>query len=288
LVIIQASHVGFDPETRQFGNYRRLQTENAHHSSNCGKIGSIVREFEDEYTFARNNIFLEAGHSSPQVSINNLLLKSDRNEGIFLNLDHFIARDDNDHYALLRSQSTAQTFKAAPELITRVGQQWPNNLRQSINEWLIPELFHFKRNLVADTEGQRHLEQNLIDAMPWIVTDAAPTLAAAQINTQVEFDRTYRTILQEPSYQNRNLLFISGLNIDISPRKGQTFPLTKFIPWAAYVQSANGAHSILEQQELFDKLMASDSNNPRQIDLEAAIADMEEAEEVSISFDFRE
>lgn len=288
LVIIQASHVGYDPETHKFGNYRRLQTENAHHSSNCGKIGSIVHGFEDEYTFARNNIFLEAGHSSPQVSINNLLLKSDRKEGIFLNLDHFIARDDNSHYALLRSQSTARTFKAAPELVSRIGSQWPNELRQPIDEWLIPELFHFKRDLLSDTEGQGHLEQNLIDAMPWIVTDAAPTLAAAQINTQVEFDRTYRTILQEPSYQNRNLLFISGLNIDISPRKGQTFPLTKFIPWAAYVQSVNGDHSILEQQELFDKLMASDSSNPRQIDLEAAISDMEEAEEVSISFDFRE
>jgi len=38
---------------------------------------------------------------------------------------------------------------------------------------------------------------------------------------------------------------------------------------------------------LFDKLAACDSSNLRQIDLEAAITDMEEAEEVSISFDSR-
>lgn len=112
-------------------------------------------------------------------------------------------------------------------------------------------------------------------------------LAAAQVNTQVEFDRTYRTLSKEQGYQNRNLLFIAGLNIDISPREDQVFPLTKFIPWAAYVQSASSEHRILEQRELYDALMASDSENPHKIDLEEAIAVMEKTKEVSISFEFR-
>ncbi|MCP5445225.1 MAG: hypothetical protein H6968_19520 [Chromatiaceae bacterium] len=137
------------------------------------------------------------------------------------------------------------------------------------------------------TENQSHLEHNLINPMPWILTDAAPALAAAQVNTQVEFDRTYRTLSKEQGYQNRNLLFIAGLNIDISPREDQVFPLTKFIPWAAYVQSASSEHRILEQRELYDALMASDSENPHKIDLEEAIAVMEKTKEVSISFEFR-
>ncbi len=122
--------------------------------------------------------------------------------------------------------------------------------------------------------------------MPWIVTHPAPALAAAQITTQSEFDRTYRTIIAEEGYRNRNLIFISGINIDISPRNDQIFPLTKFIPWAAYVQQSDGNHFILEQQELFDTLIKFDSHNKEEIDLEEAIQIMEETEEVHISFDF--
>jgi hypothetical protein len=287
MVIIQASHVGYDPQTKEFGTYRRIQTEDCHHSSNCGKVTGVIRWYQDEYAFACNNIFLEPSDFPYQISINNLLLRTNRKEGIFLDLDQLIARDEMGKPKLIRSLSTARTFEAAPELIKKIARQWPRDKSQAFGNLLTPDLFHFKRDLVADAESQGHLEQNLIDPMPWIVTDPAPALAAAQINTQVEFDRAYRTILKEDGYQDRKLLFIAGLNIDISPSMGQTFPLTKFIPWAAYVQTANGTHSLLEQQELFDKLAACDSSNPRQIDLEAAIADMEEAEEVSISFDFR-
>jgi hypothetical protein len=287
LVIIQASHVGFDPASQSFGHYRRLQTKDAHHGANCGKIAAVISWYQDSYRNAQNNLFLEADSFSQQISISNQLLEINHKEGLFLDLNRLIARNDDNRYALSQSLSTTKTFQAAPELIARIGQHWPTEQRQSIDKWLTPDLFHFQREFVLDTEGQGRLESNLLEAMPWIVADKAPALAAAQINTQIEFDQTYRTILQEPSYQERNLLFISGINIDISPNKGQIFPLTKFIPWAAYIQSADGSQSILEQQALFDNLMACESNNPNQIDLEAAISEMEGAEEIHISFDFR-
>ena len=287
MVIIQASHVGYDPATQEFGTYRRIQTADCHHSSNCGKVAGVIRWYQDEYEFACNNIFLEPSDFPYQISINNLLLRTSRKEGLFLNLKQLIAYDEMDHPKLIRSLSTARTFEASAELIKRIGNRWPQEKSQSIGAQLTPDLFRFKRDLMADTESQGHLEQNLIDPMPWIVTDPAPALAAAQINTQVEFDRAYRTILKEKGYQGRNLLFIAGLNIDISPSTDQTFPLTKFIPWAAYVQFPDGSHSILEQQELFDTLMACSKENPNEIDLEAAITVMEETEEVAISFDFR-
>ena len=287
MVIIQASHVGYDPATQAFGTYRRIQTADCHHSSNCGKVAGVIRWYQDEYEFACNNIFLEPSDFPYQISINNRLLRTSRKEGLFLNLKQLIAYDEMDHSKLIRSLSTARTFEASAELIKRIGNRWPQEKSQPIGAQLTPDLFRFKRDLVADTESQGHLEQNLIDPMPWIVTDPAPALAAAQINTQVEFDRAYRTILKEKGYQGRNLLFIAGLNIDISPSKGQTFPLTKFIPWAAYVQSPDGSHTILEQQELFDTLMACSKDNPNEIDLEAAITAMEETKEVAISFDFR-
>ncbi|MBT6231478.1 MAG: hypothetical protein HOI47_32960, partial [Candidatus Scalindua sp.] len=164
--------------------------------------------------------------------------------------------------------------------------KWAQQERKPIGRLLSPELFKFKHHLSVDEESQGHLEAILIDPMPWIVTHPAPALAAAQITTQVEFDRTYRTIIVEEGYKNRNLIFVSGINIDISPRNDQIFPLTKFIPWAAYVQKSDGNNFILEQQELVDTLMSFDSQNKEEIDLEEAIKIMEDTEEVHISFDF--
>ena len=56
------------------------------------------------------------------------------------------------------------------------------------------------------------LEKALGPAMPAVVTSPHPALDAARYHTQVEFDRTYRSIRREPVYNNKNLLFISGVN----------------------------------------------------------------------------
>ncbi|HBS26792.1 MAG TPA: hypothetical protein DD827_06660 [Gammaproteobacteria bacterium] len=288
IVIIQASHVGYDAELNQFGTYRRVQTADCHHEANCGKLKGVVSEYQGEYNFACQNIFLEPSKNGAekQISINNLLLNERRKEGLFLDAEKLIAYYNSGSAKLLRSLSTARTFEAATELINLLGDDWPEDKRRPIDAFLKPELFSFKRNFSRDEQELRSLEINLIDAMPWIVTHAAPSLAAAQINTQVEFDRTYRTIILEEGYQNRRLVFISGLNIDISPQKDDIFPLTKFIPWAAYVQDNSGQHCILEQQEIFDILMSFDAQSENKIDLEAAIAKMEKASEVSVSFEF--
>ncbi len=288
MVIIQASHVGYEPETKKFGVYRRLQTKDCHHSSNCGKVMGVLAWYQEQFEFARSNIVLEPSGNQRRISINNLLLRTGRQEGLFLDLERIISWDERGNPKLVRSLSTARTFEAAPELIARIGKHWPEEGGEPmpIGRLLTPDLFRYKRDLVVDTESQGHLEQNLIDPMPWILTHPEPALAAAQINTQVEFDRAYRSILMEKDYQGRRLLFIAGLNIDISPKKEQIFPLTKFIPWAAYIQGSDGSHSILEQRQLFDVLAASESHNPNEIDLEKAISEMEETKEISISFDF--
>ena len=80
----------------------------------------------------------------------------------------------------------------------------------------------------------------------------------------------------------RNLLFVSGLNIDISPKHGEEFPLTKFVPWAAYLQRADGSREIIEQDELFERLGAASSSNADQIDLERAISTMAAKREVEV------
>ncbi len=113
---------------------------------------------------------------------------------------------------------------------------WPSRGRQPIGEKLLPELFGYKRHISGDPETHGLLEENLIPPMPWIVSSKFSLLTAAQANTQVEFDRTYRTLVHAEGYHGKRVVFISGLNIDISLHQNQVFPLTPFVPWAASVQ----------------------------------------------------
>jgi hypothetical protein len=285
LVIIQASHVGYDPENGKFGVYRRLQTEEKSETSSCGKICNALDWYLHEYEFARNNIFLCQKNGEPKVVVDNLLLHAERDEGLMLKLDRIVKLDAQGNPIPEISKSTAKVFPASPALLDYLEDyEWKLDRGEPIGDRLHPELFFYKRNISHHHEGRDHLEKNLIDVMPYVVTSKWPALTAAQANTQAEFDRAFRTIVQEPAYRNKKILFISGLNVDISPQEGQVFPLTKFIPWAAYVQDEYGSHQTWEQAELYEQLQAQSSKNSDQVDLETAIEIMERAKEIRLPF----
>ena len=284
LFIIQASHVGYDPKTGSFGTYRRLQTENQNETSNCGKICNALDWYLNEYEFARNNIFLVKENGKSKVIIDNQLLHIHREEGLMLKLERFVDVDERGIPIPETSLSTSKVFAVSPNLEKYLKDyQWKNKA-EVIGQQLHPDLFYFHRNISEHPEGRDHLEKNLINVMPYVVTSEWPALTAAQANTQIEFDRTFRTISQEPAYKGKKVLFISGLNIDISPQKDQLFPLTKFIPWAAYVQDEQGNHQTWEQIEFFAKLKEQAIENPDQINLEDAIEIMERTKEIRLPF----
>lgn len=282
LVLIQASHVGYDPETGQFGSYRRLQMDSQPLTSSCGKIAGVSAWYHDQYAFARENISFTRIDGGEAVVIDNHLLNPERTEGLMLALDRLIAPKKG--IEPLHVFSTSKAFAAHPNLRVQLPESvWQPDRRTPIGNWLTANLFHFKRDIPAAAEGHDHLEHNLSHNMPQIVTAGSPALAAAQANTQVEFDRTYRTIITEPGYKGRNLAFIAGINIDISPREGQLFPLTKFVPWAAYIQTRDGMQTVMEQKELMDRLKSQPAENADQIDLEEAIDMMARMPEVKIA-----
>ena len=283
IVIVHASHVGYDPDSHTFGTYRRMQTEHQDSSANCGKVESVLEWYLSEYAFAKDNIFLERQGNDYLVTIDNQLLRDNRPEGLFLNMERMVASTDNGESYPIRSLSTAKCYLASKDLRTLAGDSaWPESGRSKIGDHLRAELFRFKRPISEDPETHGHLEQNLIYPMAWIVTSPAPLLTAAQVNTQVEFDRTHRTLVQAEGYRGKKVVFISGLHIDISPRKDQLFPLTKFVPWAGFVQERDGNSYVLEQKDLMDRLLDQPEDNPDKIDLTAAIHMMEHVEEVKI------
>ena len=71
VVIIQASHVGYDPETSRFGVYRRLQTENQEFSSDCGAICGCLDWYQREYDFACRQVLLDQHNGNKTIIIDN-------------------------------------------------------------------------------------------------------------------------------------------------------------------------------------------------------------------------
>ena len=277
IVIIQASHVGYDPDINKFGVYRRVCTEHNDISASCGKIENVILWYEDEYQFAMNNIFLIRKDGQYLVDIDNQLLDESRQQGLFLDLEQLVATE-NGQYNPVQIHSTSKYFPASE----KIKHLFDGAERKAIGRNLLPEFFYFKREIIGDLEGRSHLEQNLIKVMPWVVTADAPLLTAAKINSQVEFDRAFRTIVKARGYKGKRLIYISGLNIDISPQQDMLFPLTKFVPWAAYIQYEDGSKKTMEQDELFAVLNQQSTENPDQIDMEDAIEIMEHVKEVKV------
>ncbi len=286
LVIIQASHVGYDPESGRFGTYRRIHAENAEHTSSCGKLAVVIRRYEQEYAFAQNNVVLERCEGALCVCIDNGLLRGNRTEGLFLNLPRLVERDADGEFTPRHAYSTSKSFPASASLRRQLMEfQLEEGQRIPIGTRLTPKMFFFRRDLDETPEGRDHQELGLVSAMPWVITAPHPLLTAAQINTQVEFDRAFRTAAQAPGFRGKRLLHISGLNIDISPQPGEAFPMTHFVPWAAYVQDRDGRQTILEQPDLLRVLEQQSPENPDEMDLESAIRAMSETAMVRVGLD---
>lgn len=280
LVIIQASHVGYDPDSQIFGIYRRLQTEHREMSTSCGKVANVLNWYLSEYQFAQQNIWIEKEGKQVFITIDNQLLDNGRDEGLFLNLDKLISYDRKP----VESFSTSKKFVISDILLEDLMQAGVKiEQQQTIGNHLTASYFYFKRGVDSDIEGQGHLERNLLPFMASVVTSKAPLLSAAILNTQIEYDRTFRTIVKNRYYAGKKVIFISGINIDISPQSGQVFPLTKFIPWAAYIQEPDGTGYTIEQQELMEILVNQPTDNPDQINLEDAINEMVDAQEVIVN-----
>lgn len=284
LVLLQASHVGYDPESGEFGVYRRLYSEHEHLSCSCGKIGRITDWYKTEYAYACENIRLLRHEGQLAVLVDYQLIASPRSQGLFLIFENLVQDAVGEELPPpLSTRSTGHIFAASSHLVARLGiDTWPEHGSEAIGKHLAAEDFYFRHKGGYLDPLQDQLEHNLIAPMPWILTSKHPMLTAACANTLSEFDRTYRSLVQDSAMNGRNLLFVSGLNIDISPRQGEEFPLTKFVPWAAYLQHADGRREILEQEELVERLGAASTSNPAQIDLERSIETMASKREVEV------
>ena len=60
LIIIQASHVGYDADTKRFGVYQRQRTRGQEFGDNCGKLCAVLHWYQQEYRHACEHIWCGA------------------------------------------------------------------------------------------------------------------------------------------------------------------------------------------------------------------------------------
>lgn len=78
LVLIQASHVGYNPDDGRFGVYQRHRTEGCRFGDCCGKLCGVLRWYEDEYAHACRQVQCGRLDGEPVFQIDNQYLDDSR------------------------------------------------------------------------------------------------------------------------------------------------------------------------------------------------------------------
>ena len=215
------------------------------------------------------------------LKMDNQLCDGSRHEGIILRLDSIIKNQQRP----IAICSTSQVFVASDSMAERL-LPYASDAPQPIGEYLAWNHFFFRKAIAANLDGPDQLSANLFPLIPQIICSAHPMLSAAKVNTMKEFERLYRSCLRAECFKRRNLLVVSGLNIDLHDRHQRNpFPGTQFVPWAAFHQRASGEQRIIEQKELHEALSAQSVENPHAVDLERAIKQNLRAPEVLVRED---
>ena len=283
LLILQASHVGYDPHSGTYGKCVRPKMEGTRISNSCGKITHVITPYLEQYQFAQERIFLHQDDSGRQlITVKNSFIDFASHpvkNGLVLILEKIAKMGDDGCIVPVAALSTSQTFLLAENFCQRInatGYFWKGGNGEGIGDYLFADLFFFREDF-HETDASILLERSLAEFMPIIVTSPNPSLRAAKIIIQLEFARIVESIRRGSEYAGKNLLYITGLNIDISEFEGFP-PTTYFVPWAAHIQLMNSiseeySHPV-EQDQLFSLLMAQKVENPEQVDLKEEIGRM--------------
>lgn len=291
-VIVQASHVGYDPVTGNYGTFIRPRMDGICVSPSCGKITHVISPYLEQYEFAKKRIFLHQDDQGRRlITVKNSFIDFASHpveNGLVLSLEQIVAANENGNIHPVGAISSSQTYEVSEAFRRRIdatGYVWKSGVGESLGDLLTEDLFYFREDF-HETDESILLERNLIEFMPVIVTSNNPPLRAAKINIELEFARTVESIRRGDDYKGKNLLYIAGLNIDISEYK--EYPATTyFVPWAAHIQLKDGTpeeyiHPV-EQERLCTLLAEQDSVNLDQADLKKEINRMLEAPRFDIT-----
>lgn len=279
LVIVSASHVGFDEENHIFGTYRRPHCN--HETHDCGMLVGTISPYLTEYDVAKKTIKLIKEGKNYYVIIKTQLIH---------NINH---RDDpyenGEPPRLLLKMSrivkniepvegiiSGQKFLAADSFIEKIGKKrWSTGKGSPIGDALSAELFGFRQ--IPENYISNVAIENLQKFMNYIVASKFPSLTAAVIQCQEEYSRTARSIQIDSAFAGRDVFYVAGVNIDQSPKPGQIvpFPNIEFVPYAALLKKRDGRTIMFDQSEVLDLLKSQSTQNDDAISINDALKSVE-------------
>lgn len=298
VVLVHAPHVGFEPDLQEYGTYRRRQIEAGEQSGDmqmsgtCGKVVGVLTPYVNAYQTLLGQVRVRVEGEQVLIGLSRLLLpspeKSDQGISISLRFDQLLEEGALENPVVKRS--TSSTFRASAafarkfqQLIATEGfeekyfDDGQSLANPKLTQLLTADMFVFVRP-AEELQGEEHrLERSLVPNLPEVLTSPYDNeLSASLICMQSEFDRSAHSVAREPSYKGKNLMLISGLNIDVSPAQDleEAFPTTMFLPWAAYVQTKDGNSRVIEQHDLVSELFLQPTENADAIDMEKSIEDL--------------
>mmetsp|Transcript_29789 Transcript_29789/g.64924 ORF Transcript_29789/g.64924 Transcript_29789/m.64924 type:complete len:517 (-) Transcript_29789:195-1745(-) len=299
MVIFVAPHVGYNTDTQTFGTYRRIQvaTQDEQISTCCGKIAGVLAAYREQYNKTPDRIKVCVRGEKVLVSLSDSISR-DATDGHYICLvyDQLLAPGAIENPLYL--ESTSKVYQASEgfsadirEAIAASGyskkkSEWRTLSDPILRKAFKPNMFTFKAPPL-DGEANR-LERLLLPHMSYILGGPVDAeLMSAMICAQAEFGRAKHSVESEPAYKGKNLVVISGINIDVSPEAGdeQAFPSTVFLPWSAYIQIADGRKRVLEQAELVEALIDQSDYNMDAIDIEQCVEELFTAKKEIIFYD---
>ncbi len=279
LVIVAASHVGFDEENHVFGTYRRPHC--GQETFDCGMLVGTIADYLTEYEVAKKTINLVKEGKKYFVIIktqliHNLNHKDDPYENgepprLLLKMNRIVQSLEP-----VEGIISGQKFLAADSLVEKLGKRkWTTGKGNPIGDELTAELFTFRQ--IPENHITNAAVENLQKFMNYIVSSKFPSLTAAVIQCQEEYGRTVRSIQVDPFFFNRDVFFVAGIHIDQSPKKGQIvpFPNIEFVPYAALLKKRDGRTLMFDQQEVLDLMKSQSTINENAISLNDALKSIE-------------
>ena len=171
-VIVQASHVGYDPETGTYGKCARPKMEGTYLSDSCGKITHVITPYLEQYQFARERIFLHRDNMGNHlITAKNSFIDFDSHpvkNGLVLRLENIVKVSDKGLVKPVTALSTAHTYEVSEDFRKRIdatGYIWKSGEGESIGDHLTADLFYFREDF-HETDESILLERNLIEFMP--------------------------------------------------------------------------------------------------------------------------
>eukprot|EP00283_Hemiselmis_rufescens_P008052 CAMPEP_0173421632 /NCGR_PEP_ID=MMETSP1357-20121228/2673_1 /TAXON_ID=77926 /ORGANISM="Hemiselmis rufescens, Strain PCC563" /LENGTH=519 /DNA_ID=CAMNT_0014384573 /DNA_START=27 /DNA_END=1586 /DNA_ORIENTATION=+ len=288
LVLVAASHVGYDKGG--WGKYRRLVTEDDHVSTSCGMISAILGWYLAQYEDAQNRIRLVMNDGDARVRIPTDLLDPNRPEGMYLVLSRMTKSGANGLPQPLGRSAAYQEYEMLPSLAERIKTSPKFEVDAKVNKgvydeaesapiggYLSSEMFGFRREQVDRGEPNYYLERHVLANIQEILTSAAPMLTAALAISQLEFERTARTLIASPAYKGKKVFFCAGVNVDISPAEGSKDLLddllgdTMFLPVSSLYIDEKGKPYSMQAMALAKALSRQSTKNAAAVDLEEAM-----------------